>query len=106
MPFWWLLSGLPRAFQRQSTYLKQHDDQKTQRSDQWPILGPNAFAPAVTSLKRAALPQWGHFARTVSSSSTSYSSAFSHISWKHFGQVRTCVDIGFLVHSKTIRGIL
>ena len=76
---------------------------KPAHNDQWPILGPNAFAPTETSLKRTVLPQWGHFARTVSSSSASYSSGFSHISWEHFGQLRTCVDIGFPVHSKPIR---
>ncbi len=70
-------------------------------SSQWPILGPVALAPSLTSLNRTVEPQWGHLARTVSTSRSSNSFGLSHINWKHLGQLRTCVDIGFLVHFKS-----
>jgi hypothetical protein len=65
---------------------------------QCPILGPVAFSPSETNLNRTADPQCGHFARTVSSSTGSYWLGFNHMSWKHLGQLRTCVAIDFLVH--------
>jgi hypothetical protein len=67
-------------------------------SVQCPIFGPVALAPSDTNLNRTVDPQCGHFARTVSWSSNSYWLCLSHMSWKHLGQLRTCVAIAFLVH--------
>jgi hypothetical protein len=49
-------------------------------------------------LKRTVEPQCGHLARTVSSFSHSYSFCFNHMSWKHLGQLRTCVVMIFPLH--------
>jgi hypothetical protein len=40
MPFWWLLSGLPRAFQRAVHLPKQHDDQKLSEAISGPSWAP------------------------------------------------------------------
>jgi hypothetical protein len=59
---------------------------------QWPIFGPAALAPCVTSLSRTVWRQWGQVICMVSSSGYTTSSSFTHMSRLHLGQALTTMD--------------